>query len=242
MRVDVGVIGGTGIGDRLAELGGSATHVPTSFGVMRGVYLEHDGVRFFLIRRHSAGHKTPPHQVNYRAFAEGLRSVGATHCFASAAVGSLRKEWGAGTFVACSDFLDLTNRNLTLFDRKVEHRDFSDPMGSTGRDALIAAAATEGFPIQKSGVYIGLNGPRYETPHEIQMLRHVGDVVGMTASSEAICMGEAGVKYSCLAVVTNLAAGISDTPLNHEEVVEVMTARGEQAVKLFLRAAKTIAS
>jgi 5'-methylthioadenosine phosphorylase len=240
MQVDVGVIGGTGIGDRLSALGGTTVHVPTSYGVMRGVLLEHDGVRLFLIKRHSAGHKTPPHKVNYKAFAEGMKLLGAKICFASAAVGSLRAEWGAGTFVACSDFLDLTYRNFTMFDRTVEHRDFTDPMAPIGRNALIAAAKRSNLPIEEKGVYIGLNGPRYETPHEIQMLKHIGDVVGMTASSEAVCMREAGVPYSCLAVVTNLAAGISETPLNHEEVVEVMQERGGQAVQLFLDAAKSI--
>ena len=240
MQVDVGIIGGTGIGDRLASLGGIVTHVPTPFGVMRGVVLEHKGARLFLVRRHSAGHKTPPHRVNYQAFAAGLKFLGARHCFASAAVGSLRSEWSPGTFVACHDFIDLTFRNLTMFDRKVEHRDFTDPTSPLGNRALFEAGHELGIEVQRKGVYIGLNGPRYETPHEIQMLKNIGDVVGMTASTEAICMREAGISYSCLAVVTNLAAGISETPLHHGEVVEVMQTRGEQAVQLFLNAAQIV--
>ncbi len=238
MQVDVGIIGGTGIGDRLASLGGTVTHVPTPYGMMRGMVLEQNGVRFFLVRRHSAGHKTPPHQVNYKAFAAGLQALGARRCFASAAVGSLRPDWVPGTFVVCSDFLDLTFRNLTMFERVVEHRDFTDPTSPSGNRALVEAGEHLGIEIEPKGIYLGLNGPRYETPHEIQMLKNIGDVVGMTASSEAICMREVGIDYSCLAVVTNLAAGISETPLHHGEVVEVMQTRGEKAVQLFLHAAQ----
>jgi 5'-methylthioadenosine phosphorylase len=67
------------------------------------------------------------------------------------------------------------------------------------------------------------------------------DVVGMTASSEAILMREAEVDYACLAIVTNLASGISATPLDHQEVVDEMLRSGERAVNLLLAAARLLA-
>lgn len=243
MRIDVGIIGGTGIGERLLEYGGKPLHIPTPSGILRGRQIEIEGVSLLLVSRHSAGHKVPPHLVNYRAMAHGMHAAGVKACFSTAAVGSLRPEWGPGTLVVCSDFLDFTYRNLTLFDRTVVHRDFTDPFGPNARRALLEAADETGEAVQDKGVYLSGNGPRYETPQEIQTYRQLGgDLVGMTATSEAILMREALVEYACLAIVTNLAAGISETPLDHQEVVDEMHRSGERAVKLLLQAAKRIAA
>lgn len=169
--------------------------------------------------------------------AYGMRALGVKAVFSTAAVGSLRPEWGPGTLVACSDFLDFTFRNLTLFNRQVVHRDFSKPFPPRG--ALLRAAEELGETVRDGGVYLSGNGPRYETPHEIQLYRQFGaDLVGMTAASEAILMREAEVDYACLAIVTNLAAGISPTPLDHQEVVDEMLRSGERAVRLLIAAAR----
>lgn len=225
----VGIIGGTGIGDRLGAMGGKAIHVPTPAGIMRGRLLGD----LVLIQRHSVGHKTPPHLVNYSAFAYGLQKMGVKTCFASAAVGSLRPEWGPGTIVAPRDFIDVTGRGTTLYDRTVVHTDFTSPLPARGH--LLQDGVVDG------GIYVCGNGPRYETPYEIDLYGKIGDLIGMTAASEAIVMREAGIDYGCLCVVTNLAAGISETPLNHEEVVVEMIRSGERAVEILLEAAKRVA-
>jgi 5'-methylthioadenosine phosphorylase len=243
MYADVGLIGGTGVGERLAALGGTALHVPTSEGLVRGKLLEYGGVRLFLLSRHSAGHKVPPHKVNYRALALALKALGIKNCLSTAAVGSVRAEWGPGTLVACSDFLDFTYRNVTLFDRTVVHRDFSEPFAESSRTALLNAGSALRLDVQSKGVYLSLNGPRYETPQEIHTFRSFGgDLVGMTAASEAIVMREAEIDYGCLAIVTNLAAGMTEATLNHEEVVEEMTRSGEKAVQILLRASELLAA
>jgi 5'-methylthioadenosine phosphorylase len=236
MLTDAVIIGGTGIGDVLARYGGTPIHVPTAAGQMSGKLIEHGTGSILVVSRHSVGHKVPPHAVNYHALALGLQRAGVRYCFSSAAVGSLRKDWNVGTMVACSDFLDLTGRHSTLFDREVIHTDFSSPFSDAGRVALVKAGEQLGHIVKPEGVYVCENGPRYETPHEIQLLTHVGDVVGMTAASEAILFREAGIDYSCLALVTNLAAGLEETPLSHEEVVEVMTGAGERVVELLFKA------
>lgn len=242
MHAHVGIIGGTGIGERLLARGGTPIHVPTPAGVMRGRLVTVDDLKVVVTGRHSAGHKVPPHLVNYPALAYGMKALGVKACLASAAVGSLRPEWGPGTFVACSDFFDLTGRNSTLFHSKVVHRDFTEPFGRASREALQAAASEAGVAIQKEGLYLCLNGPRYETPREIVLYRQFGaDVVGMTAASEAILMRELEVDYGCLAIVTNLASGISETELSHQEVVDEMKRSGEIAVDLLLRAARRLA-
>ncbi len=207
-----------------------------------GRYIEVEALKLFVIGRHSAGHKVPPHLVNYRAMAVGMKQLGVKGCLSTAAVGSLRPDWPPGTLVACSDFLDFTGRFLTLFDREVVHRDFSSPFGESSRAAILDTAREHGDPVQGKGIYVCGNGPRYETPEEIELYRKCSaDMVGMTAATEAILMREALVDYGCLAIVTNFAAGISPVPLDHEDVVVQMNRSGELAVKVLLRAAGRLA-
>ncbi|MBI1755834.1 MAG: MTAP family purine nucleoside phosphorylase [Fimbriimonas ginsengisoli] len=237
MQADFGLIGGTGVGERLAALGGSPLHVPTPFGLMRGRQLELGGRKVVVVARHSLGHKTPPHLVNYRANAVGLALLGVGVCIGTAAVGALREDLAPGSFVLCSDFIDLTGRGLTLFDREVRHTDFSQPFGERPRQALLMACDMSGVPVHASGVYVGTNGPRYETPAEVAAAARLGgDVIGMTATSEAICMREAGVEYACLAIVTNLATGLARGALSHEEVEAQMKSAGELATKVLCNA------
>lgn len=234
MKFDLALIGGTGIGHRLASLADGAVRIPTPEGQLRGYAARVAGRSVLIVERHSKGHKTPPHLVNYKAMALGMKQTGVRACFATAAVGSLRADWGPGTRVVCSGFIDLSFRNLTLFDREVRHTDFSKPMGGAAREALAKAD-----PEARSGVYLCANGPRYETPEEIRFYRTAGaDLVGMTAGSEAILAREAGVDYACLAVVTNLASGIAAGPLGHEEVADQMSTSGEQVVEILQEACR----
>jgi len=236
MLTDVAIIGGTGVGDALAKLAGEAIHIPTPDGQLAGRLMNHGSGPILLVSRHSVGHKLPPHRVNYRAIARGLKEAGVRYCFSSAAVGSLRADWPVGTFVAVSDFVDLTCRQSTMFDSAVVHTDFSAPFSPRGREALVKAGADQGLVVQPTGVYVCENGPRYETPHEVDLIAHVGDVVGMTAATEAILMREAGIEYACLALVTNLAAGLSVGALSHQEVTQEMEENSTPVLKLLLGA------
>jgi len=165
-----------------------------------------------------------------------LQQVGVGICFATAAVGSLSVARPVGTYVACADFLDLSGRNLTLYDDQVVHTPFAQPFGPRARAAILSSNE---FKIEDGGTYLGLNGPRFETPHEIQMLAAIGDVVGMTAASEAILMKEAGIEYGLLAVVTNLGEGLGG-PVEHDLVGDVMLSLGPQAVKILKSAVEAV--
>lgn len=237
------LIGGTGIGSRLAVLPGRTFAVPTSEGVARGRLVELDGLRAVVVQRHAAGHRTPPHAVAYKAMALAAQALSVRGCFATAAVGSLRPEWAPGTMVACSDFIDLTGRRQTLYRSSVVHTDFTEPMSHKLRQLLLDAARDEGAAIQDGATYLCGDGPRYETPAEIRMMRTLGaDVVGMTAGTEAVLFREAGVPYACLAIVTNLAAGMGQAELTHGEVVDAMRRSGEAAVAILVRAARGLGS
>lgn len=239
MRVHAAIIGGTGVGERLLALPGRPLHVLTVDGAQRGRLVEIEGRSVFVAGRHSAGHKVPPHRVDFIAMARAARQLGAQACFATAAVGSLRKEWDRGTLVACSDFLDYTGRFPTLFDHKVRHTDFSQPFPARGH--ILQSARNLGTDVKDGGVYVCGNGPRYETPEEIRLYASQGgDLVGMTAASEAIVMREAEIPYACLAIVTNLAAGLTDEVLDHGDVSREMERSGEAALMVLLGAVALI--
>jgi purine-nucleoside phosphorylase len=83
-------------------------------------------------------------------------------------------------------------------------------------------AAVERDLVLREGVYAGLLGPSYETPAEIRMLRTLGaHAVGMSTVPEVIVANHAGLKVVGLSCITNMAAGVLDAPLHHEEVMEI---------------------
>lgn len=103
------------------------------------------------------------------------------------------------------------------------------------RARALAHAQAVGFVV-KEGVYCGLLGPSYETPAEIHMLRLLGGTaVGMSTVQEVIAARHLGLRVLVLSLITNLAAGIADRPLTHEEVIEAgNAAKGRLAALLQL--------
>ena len=88
------------------------------------------------------------------------------------------------------------------------------------RNEIRAAAAGCGVPLRE-GVYLQTPGPSYETPAEIRMFRGWGaDAVGMSTAVEAIAARHMGIKVAGISCITNMAAGILEQPLCHEEVQE----------------------
>ena len=88
-------------------------------------------------------------------------------------------------------------------------------------------------PALTEGVYAALGGPHYETPVEVAMLRRAGaDLVGMSTALEAIAAHHLGASVLGISLVTNLAAGVSPTPLDHEEVLAAGAAAAPYLVEL----------
>ena len=218
--VDAVLIGGSGVGEHLRSLGGHPLGITTAFGTIRGQVLETDGRKILMLPRHGRGHKNPPHLVNYRGQARAAAELGAQLCISTAAVGALTTEIPIRQTVICDGMIDACRqRPLTQFDAGVRHTPISDPFATSVREALLKASPTS----RNGGVYLGVDGPRFETPDEIQMYRRWGgDLVGMTASSESIAMAESGIPYGLLAIVTNYGCGLSDIPPSDDEVQEIM--------------------
>ena len=98
-----------------------------------------------------------------------------------------------------------------------EPREVYDPML---RDLLRQAADEEGI-VLKQGVYAAVSGPSYETPAEVKALQVIGvDMVGMSTVPEATEASRMGMKVLGISFVTNAAAGLGQTPLSHQEVLE----------------------
>jgi purine-nucleoside phosphorylase len=126
--------------------------------------------------------------------------------------GGLRPSWTPGTPVLIRDHINLTAHS------PIEGAHFVDLTDLYS--ARLRALCREVDPGLDEGVYVQFPGPHYETPAEVEMARRIGgDLVGMSTTLEAIAAREAGVEVLGISLVTNLAAGISDAPLDHEEVL-----------------------
>ncbi|MEV5714053.1 purine-nucleoside phosphorylase [Amycolatopsis mediterranei] len=194
-----------------AELPGFTTPGAVGHGgTIRSLRVGGKNVLVMLGRTHFyEGKGIDPVVHNVRtAAAAGVRSVLLTN-----AAGGLREGFQVGQPVLISDHLNLTARSPIVGANFV---DLTDLYSKRLRDI-----AREIDPSLEEGVYAGLTGPHFETPAEIRMLRTLGaDLVGMSTVLEAIAARAAGVEVFGLSLVTNLAAGMTGEPLNHEEVLE----------------------
>ena len=234
-RHDVALVLGSGwkpaadvLGDVLAdvdfaELGGfPPSTVPGHMGVLRSIAVGDRRVLAFLGRVH--GYEGHP----VEAVVHGVRSAVAAGCSTvvlTNAAGALRDGLSIGQPVLISDHLNLTARSPLVGPRFVDLTDLYA--------VDLRALARSVDPSLEEGVYAGLPGPHYETPAEIRMLRTLGaDLVGMSTVLEAIAAREMGASVLGMSLVTNLAAGISGEPLNHEEVLAAGAAAAERMGRL----------
>ncbi|MDO4617304.1 MAG: purine-nucleoside phosphorylase [Lachnospiraceae bacterium] len=140
------------------------------------------------------------------------------------ASGGLNKSFSPGDLMILTDHITtavpspLIGRNLDELGPRFP--DMSEVYSKRLRTIIRDTAETLAIPVQE-GVYVQFTGPNYETPAEIRMAKSWGaDAVGMSTACEAMAAKHMGLEICGISCVTNLAAGISETPLNHEEVQE----------------------
>ena len=146
----------------------------------------------------------------------GVRAVaeaGAKVIVLTNGCGSLNRDWGPGTVVLIADHINLTAasplRGATFIDLSEAY---------ANRLRTVARGVDPTLP---EGVYVQFGGPQFETPAEVRMAAVLGgDLVGMSTALETVAAREAGLEVLGISLVTNLAAGISAEPLNHEEVLQ----------------------
>jgi len=140
------------------------------------------------------------------------------------AAGGIDVQLTQGALMVISDHLNLMGVNPLRGpnDERFGPRfpDMSEVYSRELQELVIEEARGLGVPVRR-GIYAALAGPSYETPAEIHMLRATGaDAVGMSTVPEAIVARQMGMKILGISCITNMAAGISENPINHEEVME----------------------
>lgn len=136
------------------------------------------------------------------------------------AAGGIGDGMVAGDLMVLTDHLNLTGQTPLLGDHEPAFGSRFPDQSQVYSERLRAALLASG-PDLKTGVYAGLLGPSYETPAEVRMLRTLGaDAVGMSTVHEAMALNAMGAEVCGMSLITNLAAGISEQPLSHDEVIE----------------------
>jgi purine-nucleoside phosphorylase len=141
------------------------------------------------------------------------------------AAGGIRTSYQKGQIVSISDHINFTGLNPLAGpnDRRLGVRfpDMTDAYSKRLRSQALEAARFLGFDLHE-GVYLGLHGPNYETPAEIRAFRTLGaDLVGMSTVHEVLVARHMGIDVLGISCVTNMAAGVLDQKLDHEEVMEI---------------------
>jgi len=154
------------------------------------------------------------------AAAAGCRTIVLTN-----GCGALDPAWAPGTPVLIRDHINLTAASSVEGANFVDLTDLYSPR--------LRELARGVDPDLQEGVYVQFRGPHYETPAEVRMAKILGgDLVGMSTALEAIAARESGMEVLGISLVTNLAAGLGDQPLAHEEVIEAGRNAAERCGRL----------
>jgi len=233
LRPKIGVVLGSGLGAFADELT-DATKIPYAQipSFPRSTAVGHQGQmvigravgisvavmqgRVHLYEGYSAAEVAFPVRVLGRM---GIRALILTN-----AAGGINFEYKQGALVVLSDHINLQGQNplVGANDARFGPRfpDMTQAYYKPYRALALEAAHKLGQAVYE-GVYAALLGPSYETPAEIRYLRTIGaDLVGMSTVPEVIVARHVEIKLLAISCVTNMAAGILETPLNHEEVLE----------------------
>ena len=191
--------------------------------------------RFHVYEGYSAAESAFPVRV--------LHALGASTLFLSNAAGGVRRLFRPGDLMIIRDHVNLTWRNPLIgpvVPGDERFPDMSDPWDPELRKLLAECAKAAGVPVSE-GVYVALSGPSYETPAEVRMLEVFGaDAVGMSTVHEVIVARAIGMRVAGMSCITNLAAGLSDGTVSHEDVLEVTKAAGEKFEQIAIEFVKRL--
>jgi purine-nucleoside phosphorylase len=164
-----------------------------------------------------------------------LGTAGVTQLLLTNAAGAINPRYKPGDFMVLSDHINFTGVNPLRGFPRTDGRCFVDLTQAYSPDlrtTLRSAARKEKITLHE-GVYIGVSGPSYETPAEIRAFRSMGaDAVGMSTIPEVLMARYCGMEVAALSCITNHAAGISGTPLSHEEVLAAGRQSAEKSARL----------
>ncbi|UEJ82544.1 purine-nucleoside phosphorylase [Brachybacterium halotolerans subsp. kimchii] len=245
-RHDIALVLGSGWGGAADLLGETVWEAPATqvpgfrapalaghVGTLRSIAIEGGDAHALVI-----GARTHYYEgAGVEAVVHGVRTAAATGAgtmVLTNGCGGIDESWAPGTPVLISDQINFTGASPLRGATFVDVTDLYTPR--------LRDVAHEVDPSLAEGVYMQFRGPSYETPAEVRMARTMGaTLVGMSTALEAIAAREAGMDILGISLVTNLAAGISPTPLSHEEVVEAGREAGPRIADLLARVVRRIA-
>jgi len=153
-----------------------------------------------------------------------MKALGVETVIVTNAAGGVNESFNPGDLMIISDHINNLGDNPLIGkndgDLGVRFPDMSEAYSKNLRELAKKTAAKLDIAVQE-GVYVANSGPCYETPAEIRFLRAVGaDAVGMSTVPEVIVARHSSMNVLGISCISNMAAGILDQPLNHEEVME----------------------
>ena len=171
-----------------------------------------------------------------------MHLMGAEILFLTNASGGINKSFSAGNLMMITDHISTFVPNPligpNLDELGTRFPDMSHVYDAELQDKIIAAAKENGIDLRE-GVYIQFTGPSFESPAEIRMASVLGaDAVGMSTVVEAIAANHCGMRICGVSCVCNLAAGISPTPLTHDEVQQAASEAAPKFKKLLTASVK----
>ena len=153
-----------------------------------------------------------------------MARLGVKNLILTNAAGGVNTDFSAGCLMLITDFINLSGKNpltgpnLDAFGPRFP--DMTNAFDRSLRTLALLSAGEKGIDLRR-GVYCWMNGPTYETPAEVRMARTLGaDAVGMSTVPETIVANHCGMKVLGVSCITNMAAGVLNQPINHQEVVE----------------------
>jgi 5'-methylthioadenosine phosphorylase len=237
-KVEIGIIGGSGLYAMPGLTGLREQAIETPFGAPSDAYMvgELDGRPVAFLARHGRGHRILPSELNFRANIYGMKMLGVEYILSVSAVGSLKEEHKPTDFVIPDQFIDRTFARIGTFfgDGIVGHVAFGDPVCKVVAQAFAQGCAEVGVVGKLGGTYVCMEGPQFSTRAESNLYRSWGaDVIGMTNLQEAKLAREAEMSYATLAMVTDYDCwreGHDDVTV--EQVVAVTHQNSENAGKV----------
>lgn len=205
------IIGGTGFYDTSYLEEPRVRIVRTPFGSASVFTGRYQGEPIVFLPRHGPEHNRLAHEINYRANIWALRELGIERILGTSAIGSLNTDVQIGHLVVPDQLVDFTKHRQETFN--LGSVDFTHPYCSETRAVILQQASALRMDVHPRATYLTVEGPRYETAAEIALWRRLGmDVVGMTNGTEAALARELGICYAVIGLVSDLAAGLQETP------------------------------
>jgi 5'-methylthioadenosine phosphorylase len=207
-RVQIGIIGGSGLYDMAELTDREERTLTTPFGDPSGPYVIGTlrGKRVAFLARHGSGHRLMPTELNYRANIFGMKVLGAEYILSASAVGSLQEQYVPQHLVIPDQFFDRTKGRVSTFfgHGLVAHVAFAHPVCGRLGDVVYDACRAAGATVHKGGTYVCMEGPQFSTLAESRLYRAWGmDIIGMTNLQEAKLAREAEICYATIALVTD---------------------------------------